>query len=138
MTWFNDRRLPNGYSNLGPIQIPPRPQAIVLTDRADGSLWMVSFNTTAPERLSINSDYSTIRNLEGVRLYAADDGPKMDEDGEYSLIIRGGHIGFDYNPFPRYETARDDSPPFARQTSDQRELIMDSVDPLVVHIGYNT
>lgn len=135
---IDDRRLRNGYSNLGPIKIPPQPQAIILTDRANGSLWMVSFNTTSPERLSISSIYSTIQTIEGIRLYANDDGPKMDEDGEYTLIIRNGHLGFDYNPFPRYETARDDSPPYARQTADQRELIMDGVNPISAHIGYNT
>lgn len=135
---MNDRRLRNGYSNLGPIQIPPRPQAIVLTDRADGTKWLVSFNTTAPERLSIVSAYATIQRREGLRIYEADDGPKMDEDGEFTLIIRGGHIGLDYATFPRYETARDDSPPYARQTSAQRELIMDNVNPNTSHLGYST
>lgn len=135
MTFINDRRLSNGYSNLGPFQFPFWAQAIILTDRADGSLWMVSFNTSSPERLSINSIYSTIQRKEGVRLYAADDGPKMDEDGEFTLIIRSGRLGFEYNPFPRYEVARDDSPPYARQTSAQRLLIMDGTNPASSHIG---
>lgn len=132
------RRLQNGYSDLGPIQIPPRPQAIVLTDRADGSKWLVSFNTSSPERLSIVSSYSTIHRKEGIRSYEADDGPKMDEDGEYTLIIRNGHIGLDYAPFSRAETGRDDSPPYARKTSTQRELIMDNINPITFHLGYNT
>lgn len=132
------RRLRNGYSDLGPIQIPPHPQALVLTDRADGTKWLVAFNSDTPERLSIVSNYVTIRRREGVRTYEADDGPKMDEDGEYTLIIRSGHLGLDYTPFPITETARDDSPPFARQTSAQRELIMDSVNPIMLHLGYNT
>lgn len=134
----NLRRLFTGYSDLGPIQIPPRPQAIVLTDRANGTLWMISFNNGPPERLSINSVYSTIQIKEGVRLYDANDGPKMDEDGEYTLIIRNGRIGFEYTVFSRETIARDDSPPYARQTSDQRELIMSTVNPLTVRIGYNT
>lgn len=136
--WWNQRRRTNGFSDLGSIQIPPRPQAIVLTDRADGSRWLVSFNTTSPERLSISSDYSTIQKREGFRIYEANDGPKMDEDGEYTLIVRSGHIGFDYTPFVRGEIARDDSPPFARQASAQRELIMSNIEPARAKIGYKT
>lgn len=135
---INDRRLRSGYSNLGSIKIPPQSQAIILTDRGDGTLWLVSFNASASERLSISSEYSTIQRLEGIRFYEANDGPKMDEDGEFTLIIRDGHIGFQYDLFPRYETARDDSPPYARTSSSQRELIMDSVNPNIVHIGYKT
>lgn len=127
-----NRRLRSGYTDLGRIQIPPRPQAIVLTDRGDGSKWLISFNTTAPERLSIVSDYDTIQRIEGIRIYEANDGPKMDEDGEYTLIIRNGRLGFDYNRFPRQVSARDDSPPYARQSINERELIMDSL----AHIGY--
>lgn len=140
MTFWN-RRLRSGYSDLGPIQIPSMPQGIVLTDRANGSFWLVSFNSTVPERLSISSVYSTIQHREGVRIYAADDGPKMDEDGEYTLIVRSGRLGFDYTPFPRKVTARDDAPPYARQNTAQRalrKLVMDSVNPLVAHIGYRT
>lgn len=133
---IDPRRQVNGYSNLGPIQIPPRPQAIVLTDRADGTKWLVSFNSNPPERLSIVSNYDTIRRREGVRLYEANDGPKMDEDGEFTLIIRGGRIGLDYTPFPRSQTARDDSPPYSRQSSSQRELIMSNTNPTTFHLGY--
>lgn len=138
MTYWN-RRLRSGYSDLGPIQIPPMGEAIVLTDRADGTRWLVSFNSTAPERLSISSDYSTIQRREGVRIYAADDGPKMDEDGQFTLIIRRGQIGFDYTPFPRKVTARDDAPPYSRQNAAQRvqrKLSMNGLDPAILHIGY--
>lgn len=136
---ISDRRLRNGYTDLGPIQIPPRPQGIVLTDRADGTRWLVSFNTASPERLSINSIYSTIQTTEGVRVYEANDGPKMDEDGEFTIILRNGRIGLEYNQFSRSTTARDDPPPFARKTSEIRKLLLDIIDPNGdIHIGYNT
>lgn len=140
MIYWN-RRLRGGYSDLGPIQIPSMPQGIVLTDRADGTLYLVSFNTTPPEHLSITTDFSTIQHREGVRIYAADDGPKMDEDGEFTLIISNGQIGFDYTPFPRKVLARDDAPPFARQNTSQRaqrQIIMDSLEPAILHIGIKT
>lgn len=129
------RRLRSGYTDLGPIQIPVRPQAIVLTDRDDGTKWLVSFNTSAPERLSISSVYVSIQRREGVRIYEANDGPKMDEDGEFTLIIRGGRIGLDYTPFPFWQAARDDSPPYSRKTSDWRLMFLDSIKPSVVHLG---
>lgn len=131
-----NRRQKSGYSDLGRIQIPPMAQAIVLTDRADGTLWLVSFNTSAPEHLSISSDYSTIQHREGVRLYAADDGPKMDEDGEFTLMVRGGRLGFDYNRFAGQAVARDDPPPYSRQISAQRKLIMNILSLSNLHIGY--
>lgn len=135
MNWWN-RRLRSGYSDLGRVQIPPRPQIIILTDRVDGSQWMVSFNSSAPERLSIVSTFSTIQRLEGARIYSANEGPTMDEDGEFILFIRGGRIGLEYSKFAIGEIALADAPPYARQTSDQRQLNLDSINPRVVHLGY--
>lgn len=131
-------RLFSGYTNLGTIQIPARQPAIILTDRADGTLWLVSFNTTPPEHLSISTEFSIIRHREGARVYEADDGPKMDESGEYTLMVRGGRIGLDYIPFRQAQTARDDSPPYARKTSESRKLILDTINPRLVHLGYDT
>lgn len=128
-----------GYTDLGPIQIPPRPQAIILTDRDDGTQWLVSFNTTEPERLSITDTFSTIQRREGARVYEADDGPKMDEDGQFTLFVRGGRIGLEYNEFATGITARDDEPPYARTSSTSRELLIDITDPNGdIHLGYNT
>lgn len=130
MLW--DKRLPSGYSDLGPIEIAPTAQAIVLTDRADGSLWMISFN--GEPRLSIVTDFATLSRKEGVRLYAADDGPAMTEDGEFRLIIRGGRLGLEYIQFTVGVQARTDRPPFARTLFKQLGLNMDSTDPTKVHI----
>lgn len=136
---MRERRRIHGYTDFGRIQIPTRPSAIILTDRADGTQWLVSFNTTAPERLSINDAFSTIQRREGARVYEANDGPKLDEDGQFTLIIRGGHIGVEFTEFPRPVTARDDQPPYARTTSAFRQLLIDTTDANDdLHLGYNT
>ena len=126
-----------GYTDLGPIQIPPRPQTVVLTDRDTGQEWAVSFNSTLPTHLSITDDFSTIERLEGVTRYAANEGPVMDEDGQFILMIRNSHIGLEYRQFPIWETAADTMPPYARQTRAQRELIIDTTNPDFANIGYN-
>lgn len=135
MSW--NRRLRSGYSDLGAITIPPVPQTIVLTDRADGSLWAISYNESF-ERLSLNSDFATLRNLEGVRLYGPFEGPPMDEDGEFTLMVRNGHIGLDYNVFPVWEEGLDAAPPYARKTTGFRKLKISTTNPATTHIGYTT
>lgn len=139
MIW--DRRLKNGYSDLGPISIPPHGVAFVLTDRADGTKYLVSYNiTSAVERLSINTVYSTIQKKEGVRIYAADDGPYMDEDGQYRIFVRAGRIGLDYAEFPRAVVDEDQAPPYSRTPSTQQKLIIRDTrpNPLRPHIGIKT
>lgn len=127
-----DRRLRSGYFDLGPFKLPIRPQAVILTDRDDGTKWLISFNTSAPERLSINTEYATLYNKEDIRTYSANDGPRMDEDGEYRLMVRGGRLGFDYTPFSQAISASSDNPSYARLGNDMRLLIMDGI---LVHIG---
>jgi hypothetical protein len=110
----NYRRLKSGYSDLGPIIIPPNPQAVVLTDRGTGLKWMISYNVGPPIRLSIVDQYSSIQRQEGVKVFDADSGPVIDLEGEFILMVRDGHIGFDYNPNPVHLKDRDDPPVYAR------------------------
>lgn len=136
--YYNKRRRWNGYTNMGPTVIPPLPQYMVLTDRADGTLWFVSFNPTAPTHLTSNNDPTVIAlamRSEGVRIYAASDGPFMDEDGEFMLIVRSGRLGFDYNVFPVGLKQLSDAPQYARKASLLRLLKMDNTSARG-HIGY--
>lgn len=134
----NFRRLRSGYSDLGPIQIPPRAVAVVLTDMDNGTQYLVSYNDTLPEHLSLNTSFATIKNRDSVKIYPAGEGPYMDEDGAFMLIVRGGRLGFLYTPRPIGIAGYDSAPPFARRLNTQRELLMDSTDPAHAHIGYNT
>jgi DNA-binding beta-propeller fold protein YncE len=138
---MSGRRLRSGYTDFGGIKIPPNAPAVVLTDRADGTLYLVSFNTTnSVLRLSLNTSYSTISRREGIRIYEANDGPYVDEDGRYKLIVRSGRIGFDYIPYPTGIADIDQAPNYARTTSGEEEMIIDQTDtnPLLVHIGIRT
>lgn len=59
MTTWPYRRQWWGFTDIGPIQIPPNPFYIILTDRADGlTQWRVAFNTTTPS--SDNLGYISI------------------------------------------------------------------------------
>lgn len=127
-----------GYTDLGRIQIPPLSPAIVLTDRTDGSLWLLSFNNSGTDQLSINSDFSAIQRKEGVRIYEASTGPAMDEDGEFTIFVRSGRIGIDFNPFPRPVVAYDNAPPYARQSSAQRQMKISTLNTITLRIGFNT
>jgi hypothetical protein len=35
-----------GFTDIGPIQIPPNPQYLILTDRGTGTLYWITFNTS--------------------------------------------------------------------------------------------
>lgn len=136
--FFWNRWLPSGYSDLGPVQIPPYPQIVVLTDRADGSQWLVSFNATTsiPERLSISSIFASIQKSEGARVYGIDDGPYIG-NGDYKLIIRGGRIGLEYIPFPNGIEDFNAPPIYAETLTRSTRLVrIDSENPSVAHIKY--
>lgn len=132
MYW--DKRLPSGFSDLGPIEIAPVAQAFVLTDRADGSLWLVSLNTTFPTRLSIVDDFGTMQRREGVKIYEAADGPVFGINGQYRLMLRGGRIGVEFTPFATGIQDRDDPPLYARSRFHQGALDLDTIDVRTLHI----
>jgi hypothetical protein len=139
--WFWNRWLKSGYSDLGPITIPPRPQAIMLTDRNDGSQWLVWYNPGPPERLSIYNDPATIALLsrqEGLRIYSATDaGPIFTEDGRFLMILRGGRIGFDFEPYEQGVENASDAPLYARNgvNAIQINLVANPISVTNAHIG---
>lgn len=132
----DNRRLRSGYSDLGPVQIPPHPQQVVLTDATTGLQWAVSFVTDPVERITITDALSSIRRLEGATVYGPNEGPAMDLDGEYLLIINNGRIGLLYTPFPVAEIGNDTMQAYARQRRAERLLNIDSSDPVTAHLGY--
>jgi hypothetical protein len=131
--WFWDRWLKSGYSDLGPITISPRPQLIILTDRADGTPWALWYEPGPPERLAILSDPATIAQIsrqEGTRIYQQFDvGPLFTEDGRYLLIVRSGHLGFDFEPYPNMEQAASDAPIYARNGINSIQVNLITANP---------
>lgn len=115
---------------LGPVHIPPVPEAIILTDRDDGTKWLISWDnvvTSIDNRGHITLNSTIAMGQEAVRTYGVDDGPKLGGSGEYSLIVRGGHLGLDYEPFSRGVEDIDNAPTFARKRASNtlRQLFID-------------
>lgn len=138
------RKRIGGYTDLGSIQIPPTPQPLILTDRADGTQWLLSFNTS-PETddtygyISVNSD-TAITRRESAKIFTIDEGPKFGAEGEFTLFIRSGRIGIDYTPFDVGIEDRDDAPIYARKRGNNRitrQLYMVNFEQLTnVHLAW--
>lgn len=87
---------------MGQARIPPIPPRIIMTDRADGSQWLLSYNTTLYPYLdglgavSINNVFTVCPNN---TIYGAYEGPVLaGAPFEIVLFIRNGTLGFDYEP----------------------------------------
>jgi len=138
---YNDRRLKTGYSDLGRLIIPVLPSPIILTDRDDGTLWVLSFDTSAPTvdgygHISINSDIRYFQRNEVAKVYPADDGPVL---GPYVLFIRAGRIGLDYTAYDIGETDRDGSPVYARKRgvrTFRQVYVTHPENPEIVHLAW--
>lgn len=133
----------NGYSDLGRQKISLVPQITVLTDRADGSLWVVTFETSPKERIGITdlATYAVTNIIEGAKLYTAFRGPALDTTqvgGSFTLFVRSGRIGIDFRTFPVGEIDIDTPPAYARQktSNDYRLINFDVANVSKIHLGY--
>lgn len=79
---------------LGPIHIPPLPNAVVLTDRTDGTRWFLSHNDDA--RMLFTDVVPTGFLGKQIVEYPADEGPIVDIDNEsIRMLARGGRLGYE-------------------------------------------
>lgn len=108
---------------MGSIQIPPLPPQIIMTDRDTGTLWLLSHTTTPPAAdgwgfISINDTYDT-RN--DVVVYSAYEGPVVlagdPPDTTIRLLIRGGLLGYETEPFIRGIGERNQAGHYTRKGS---------------------
>lgn len=86
------------YIDFGTLRIPPIPQGIVLTDRDDGTLWLLSYSTAEESEdglgyISINDAIPPARER---YVYDAYDEPKF--HGTFRLLVRGGYLGYELIP----------------------------------------
>lgn len=81
-----------GYTDLGRVRIPPLPQIVVLEDRADGTLWALTHDSTG-------TYVGLTDELPGTRkdffLYGAWQGPLVPSDHRLRLLVRDGHLGYE-------------------------------------------
>lgn len=85
------------------MRLPLLPQQIIMTDRGDGSLWLLSHNTTdSPPsdgfgRISINSTFST--GFGDYEIFGPYDGPLVaGPRDDFLLLIRDGRLGYEVRP----------------------------------------
>jgi len=102
---FEQRVLVSGFSDLG-VMFPYGVGRFTLTDRADGTKWLVSWNTDVTTSdgfgyITITNDFTLLDHGNGERNieYGPDEGPLLN-NGQYMLMIRGRRLGVDYRPFP--------------------------------------
>jgi hypothetical protein len=152
MTVFSgaDRRQWWGYTDIGPIQIPPNPQYLILTDRNDGvTLWWVTFNNPGSPPGGFVSVKSTLpadppidrptKNAQDPRPFVYDNcalWPAYGEpvlgviDGNYfaRIFVRGGTLGVSREQF---------NPSFGYTWAAPLYLIQTVLNPVNPKLGYN-
>lgn len=110
------RHLPNPNR----VRIPALPEFKVLTDRDDGTLWVLSHDITGEyiaindEGLLINSAISSIRKRTEYHIYGPFDGPIVPDRpsnpygqaaAQKRLLVRGGYLGYEATE-PEVEQSR--------------------------------
>lgn len=87
------------------VRSPPVPPYIILTDRADGTLWLLSHDVTG-EHVAI-SDGVNLLDLSDYVVYPANSGPVVPDTpsnpiaqkSEHKrLLVRGGYLGYENVP----------------------------------------
>lgn len=104
-----ERRRVQGYIDMGKVRVPPLPQYMVMTDRADGTLWLLSYNLTDLNppadgfgRISITD---VLPSTPDKLIFGPYEGPYVqevtNEQGNpiIRLLIRDGHIGYEMPNF---------------------------------------
>ncbi len=94
----------------GRPDVPPLPQQVILTDRADGTKWLLTYTLT-PGGLDGNGYISITDQLPGpqqldVVVYPAY-GELYVADPPVRLFLRGGRLGVELDTLPAQETDRD-------------------------------
>lgn len=108
------------------------PMSYIFTDREDGKLWLLSFETqeesadgtghiiltdAIPRRIRLHS-----------RTYPAGEEPTLGGNPSIRLFVRDGRLGYEVVPLPRPEQDKDQGRVLARQglSSEFREIIIPS------------
>lgn len=128
MIWVNGRpRRIRGYTDFGPIRIPPVPRNIVLEDRdVAGTYWLLGFTTSSPG--PDGAGYITINSTipsQDVQLYKQYSEPVLGTHPTIKLFVRNGYLGMDVYELDQAVTDRDDARIVARNGyTEGREIIV--------------
>jgi len=92
-----------GFANFGGARIPPIPQHIILTDRDDGTEWVLMHDATG-QYVGI-SDAGVGRRKDFI-VFHPWDGPTLDGFPNVRMLIRGGRLGYELIDASRHKTAQ--------------------------------
>lgn len=98
------RRMISGYTDMGPIRIPPLPANTILTDRGDGTLWQLTHDSTG-QYLGIESAWPS--RYKDLIVYSPYNGPRLGEEGRIQIFVRNGNLGFEFAEYPQGITDMD-------------------------------
>lgn len=104
--------------NIDLHRIPPLPARIIMTDRADGTLWFLTYSLALPSidgygYIAITDQLPTEAPGD-FHTYGPWDGPVIRSEPVIKLLIRGGYLGYEEeNPAP-WEGERSHARVFAR------------------------
>lgn len=94
-------------------QIPPFPMYFVLTDRADGTKWVLRWSTNGANPPADGLGWVSISNQlptdfeGGFVVYGPRDGPRLANKPEMQLLVRGGYLGYEMATLPNPTTDMD-------------------------------
>lgn len=93
---MKNRRV-QGYWDLGPAVVPPRPSFIVMVDREDGTEWWLSreLDEEEVERVTISDTAPSGFQRGNVRRYGPYDGPWIEARIPVRLFVTSAHLGYD-------------------------------------------
>lgn len=103
--WYRARwqgKRPHGYWDMGGIQIPPLPPRHILTDRDDGTLWLLSHNADF-DHVAITDSFTAEPGRDLV--WGPIDGPWVYLTGTpLRLFVRGQRLGYERVEDPALST----------------------------------
>ncbi len=102
-----------GYYDLGPVQIPPFPVRIILTDRDDGTLWVLTHD--ADREHVVLSDVFPTDTL--YTIYGPYDGPIVGTNPRIQLLVRDGRLGYEQDDNPPWLNDRDQARVLSRRAA---------------------
>lgn len=80
-----------GLHSMGPVAVRPLAAYTILTDRADGTLWVLQHDATL-EHVVLSDDTAEALARSDKYVYAARSGPVV---GTSRLLVRGGRLGYE-------------------------------------------